>query len=48
MKENQANIESKLGRLASFYGGKSFAMGYLTIVDFLLAETTPYIEKLYE
>lgn len=36
----------KLDELAKFYGERDFALGYLTIVDFQVAEFSYYIEKL--
>jgi hypothetical protein len=36
-----------LDYIKSFVGDKPFALGYLTIIDFILAETLYYFESLY-
>ena len=36
----------KLELLKKFIGNKQFAMGYLTITDFKIAQTSYYIEKI--
>lgn len=41
-----AKIEPKLQLLAAFYGEKEFALGYLTLADFLVADFSYYLEKL--
>ncbi len=33
--------------MGKFVGEKDFALGYLTFADFLLAEFSHYVEKLY-
>jgi len=37
----------KLNHLKDFVGDKNFALGYLTLVDFILAENLAYFEALY-
>ena len=39
-------LEPKLKQLNDFYGEKQFAFGYLTLVDFHIAEISHYIEKI--
>lgn len=39
-------ITPKIEQLAKFYGDKEFALGYLTLIDFQLAEFSYYVEKL--
>lgn len=36
----------KLNDLAAFYGEKEFALGYLTLADFHVAEFSHYVEKI--
>ncbi len=36
-------MSTKLEEVAKFYGEKDFALGYLTIVDFQIAEFSHYI-----
>ena len=38
----------KLELLNKFIGNKQFALGYLTLVDFYIAEFSYYFEALYE
>lgn len=40
-------IKAKLDELSHFIGKKDYAIGYLTLVDFKLAEVSYYFEKLY-
>lgn len=40
-------VRPKLNYLREFIGDKQFALGYLTLVDFYLAEQLPYFEALY-
>ena len=40
-------IKGKLDALAKFIGNKEFALGYLTLADFYIAETSNFIEKVY-
>ncbi len=42
-----SKVKTKLEELNRFVGEKDFALGYLTLVDFKLAETAHYFEKLY-
>ena len=39
-------VVPKLELMAKFYGEKEFAMGYLTLIDFVVAETSNHIEKI--
>jgi hypothetical protein len=39
-------MEGKLTDLGNFYGDKDFALGYLTLFDFQVAEFSHYVEKL--
>lgn len=38
---------TKLDYIQSFVGDKQWALGYLTIVDFEIAEASYYVEALY-
>jgi hypothetical protein len=38
---------SKLDHIREFVGSNQFALGYLTLVDFVLAESLAYFETLY-
>lgn len=40
-------VKTKLEELNHFIGEKEFALGYLTLVDFKIAEASYYFEKLY-
>lgn len=40
-------VKVKLEELNKFIGEKDFALGYLTLVDFKIAEASYYFEKLY-
>ena len=42
-----SKIKTKLEELNHFVGPKDFALGYLTLVDFKIAEISFYFEKLY-
>lgn len=42
-----AKIKDKLDQLKKFYGEKKYALDYLTLADFKLAEASYYFEKLY-
>lgn len=39
-------IDPKLDALAKFYGEKEFALGYLTLADFYVADFSNYLEKI--
>ena len=41
-------VKPKLELLNKFIGNKEFALGYLTLVDFYIAEHSYYFEALYE
>ena len=41
-------VKPKLELLNKFIGNKDFALGYLTLVDFYIAEHSYYFEALYE
>lgn len=40
-------IKAKLDELVKYIGNKDFTIGYLTLVDFKIAEATYYFQKLY-
>jgi len=40
-------VRSKFDSIKHFIGDKQFALGYLTLVDFILAENLYYFEHLY-
>lgn len=40
-------VKTKLEELNHFIGDKEFALGYLTLIDFKIAEMSYYFEKLY-
>lgn len=39
--------KGKLEQLNKFVGNKRFVLGYLTLADFIVAEESHYIERLY-
>ena len=41
-----AKVTPKLEMLQNFYGEKEFALGYLTLADFHMAEYSYYFEKI--
>lgn len=43
-----AKMEKKLGLCQGFYGDKDFALGYLTLPDFIFAENAYYIREISE
>jgi len=40
-------IKAKLEELVKYIGNNDFTIGYLTLIDFKIAEATYYFEKLY-
>jgi glutathione S-transferase len=40
-------VKAKLEELSHYIGNKEFALGYLTLADFKLAEASYYFEKMY-
>lgn len=45
--ETAAKVGPKLDNLSKFYGEKDFALGYLTLADFYVAEYTYHIENIF-
>ena len=45
--ETVAKVGPKLEYLARFYGEKEFALGYLTLADFYVAEYSYHIENIF-
>lgn len=41
-------MKDKLEQLKKFYGEHKYALGYLTLIDFKVAEASFYFEKLYQ
>ena len=42
-----SKIKGKLNEIVHFIGKNDFVLGYLTIIDFKIAEATYYFEKLF-
>ena len=40
-------VKAKIHELEHYIGNKEFAIGYLTLADFKLAEASYYFEKMY-
>lgn len=41
------SLNLKFSQINEFYGEKEFAFGYLTLIDFRIAEFANWVEKLY-
>jgi hypothetical protein len=40
-------VSEKLQNFESFFTGKEFVLGYLTLADIVIAEASYYIEKVF-
>jgi len=40
-------LQAKLENYESFFPGKDFVLGYLTLADFVIAEASYYVEKIF-
>lgn len=46
VEEVAGKLTPKLDEFAKFYGQKDFALGYLTLADFYVAESSYHLEKI--